>query len=356
MKLKKITLLLLLCFAFFLPFNTFAQDGNEKTKSSLEDMLDLEIPEITDNPSLIINFSDPSKEKSGVELSLDEKEFIKIESPFTLPALSIGDHSLTFRFLDQYDVSQTLTKNLIITPRPPVLNTPIINNDGINFTGRALAGSEITLILNSNNKMIVKQAEVDQDGLWTLTLTEEIPQGLYTFSAFTKKYGYSSELAEPLILDVSERKIDDSNTEATNPIHFAFKDFTREDFNQLTTNHIDLLVLSIALFLIGLLLGILLFSVSKKKEENRVVKEVEKKFVKPTSENEKSLTLLEKLKDKTVNIENPSVLKEEKKTDESVKEKKVISKVDFLENFKSHDPDNEKGKESEDSKEEKKSK
>ena len=178
MKLKKISQLLLLCFVFFLPFASFAQDNKEETRSSLEEMLDLDIPNITDNPSLLINFTDPSKEKGGVELSLDEKEYNKIQSPFTLPALSIGSHSLTFRFLDQYDVSQTLTKILIITPRPPALNTPNINSEGIIFTGRALAGSEITLILNSNNKMVVKQTEVDQDGVWTLTIAEDIPQGL----------------------------------------------------------------------------------------------------------------------------------------------------------------------------------
>jgi len=33
-------------------------------------------------------------------------------------------------------------------------------------------------------------------------------QGLYTFSAFTKNMDILSELAEPLILDVSERKIE----------------------------------------------------------------------------------------------------------------------------------------------------
>lgn len=356
MKLKKISQLLLLCFVFFLPFASFAQDNKEETRSSLEEMLDIDIPYITDNPSLLINFTDPSKEKGGVELSLDEKEYNKIQSPFTLPALSIGSHSLTFRFLDQYDVSQTLTKILIITPRPPALNTPNINSEGIIFTGRALAGSEITLILNSNNKMVVKQTEVDQDGVWTLTIAEDIPQGLYTFSAFAKKYGYSSELAEPLTLDVSERKIDNGGIGKNTPIYFTFKDFTKDDLRNLTSDHIDLLVLSIGLFLIGLLVGFLLLSFSKKKEENRVVNEVEKKFVKPTSKDEKNLTLLEKLKDKTVNIENPPVVKDEVRTNELPKEKKIISKVDFLKSFKSHDPDDEKGKETEDEKEEKKSK
>ncbi len=66
MKLKKISQLLLLCFVFFLPFASFAQDNKEETRSSLEEMLDLDIPNITDNPSLLINFTDPSKEKGGV--------------------------------------------------------------------------------------------------------------------------------------------------------------------------------------------------------------------------------------------------------------------------------------------------
>lgn len=351
MKIKQILIAIFVLFLFFSPSFSFAQEI--KAKNPLEELLTLDIPSITDNPSFIINFTDPSKEKVGIELSIDEKDFIKISTPYTLPALSIGEHSLHFRFVDQYDVSQTLTKNLIVTPRAPVLNTPNITNEKISFSGRALAGSEVSLILNSSNKMIVKKAPVDNDGMWTVSIEEEIPSGVYTFTALTRKYGFSSELAEPLTLDVTSKNSSDIS-EVTKPsIYFAFKDFTQNDLRELTKKHVDLLVLIVGVFLIGMLIGTLLISLSKKNNEEKVVKEVAKNFEKPVSKDDRPLTLLEKLKDKTVNIDNPIIEKEVLVTTPSEEiliegkkdEEGVLSKVDFLKNFKSHDPDNEKGKE-----------
>lgn len=350
MKIKPILISIFVISLFFFPFLSFAQDI--KAKNPLEELLTLDIPNITDNPSFIINFTDPSKEKVGVEISIDEKDFVKISTPYTLPALSIGEHSLHFRFVDQYDVSQTLKKDLIVTPRPPVLNTPNMMNEEITFSGRALAASEVSLILNSSNKMVVKKATVDNDGMWTISIAEEIPDGIYTFTALTRKYGFSSELAEPLTLDVTSKNPSDISQVTKTPIYFTFKDFTENDLKELTKKHIDLLILTVGIFLIGMLIGILFMSFSKKKSEEKVVKEVAKNFEKPISLDDRPLTLLEKLKDKTVNIDNPIVEKEVlEKTplaEAVVEEKGVLSKVDFLKNFKSHDPDNEKGKEKKD--------
>jgi len=233
------------------------------------------------------------------------------------------------------------------------LNTPNITKEEITFSGRALAGSEVSLILNSSNKMIVKKATVDNDGMWTIAISEEIPDGIYTFSALTRKYGFSSELAEPLTLDVTSKNSLDISQVTKNPIYFTFKDFTENDLRELTKKHIDLLVLTVGIFLIGMLIGTLFMSLSKKKSEEKVVKEVAKNFEKPISQDNRPLTLLEKLKDKTVNIDNPIEEKEvsektplaEAVVEEQIEEKGVLSKVDFLKNFKSHDPDNEKGKE-----------
>jgi hypothetical protein len=65
------------------------------------------------------------------------------------------------------------------------------------------------------------------------------------------------------------------------------------------------------------------------------------------------MTLLEKLKEKTVNIDNPILeekSKEEIPTEEKAEEQKekIVTKVDFLKGFKEHDPDDDKGKEKKD--------
>jgi hypothetical protein len=121
----------------------------------------------------------------------------------------------------------------------------------------------------------------------------------------------------------------------------------------LTNTNIDLLVLSVGLLLIGLLLGILLSSFFKKKKEEKEVREVAKTLDKLVDEKEKPMTLLEKLKEKTVNIDNPILeekSKEEIPTEEKAEEQKekIVTKVDFLKGFKEHDPDDDKGKEKKD--------
>ena len=94
-----------------------------------------------------------------------------------------------------------------------------------------------------------------------------------------------------------------------------------------------------------------------KKKDKKEIQEVAKTLDKPKYEKDKSMTLLEKLKEKTVNIDNP--ISEDKSKDETVKEEpkeekpeepkeKIVTKVDFLKGFKEHDPDDDKGKEKKD--------
>lgn len=379
---KFLLLVVTIAIAFAIPTRILAEDtkvsdiigtNNAETKSEVKkdetagsssiDSLLLELPSMTDNPSLIITFTDPSENKEGVQIDIDKKGFQTITSPFSFPALSIGSHFLRFKFVDKYGATQLIEKEIVVIPRPPILNTPINGVDKITLSGTALAGSELTLVLNSNQKMIIKNTPVDDDGAWSIEISENIPTGIYTFSAFTRKYGYSSNLAEPLTLDFSNSNskiVDDTRQN----IHFAFSDITSSNLKSIVTNNIDLVILLVALFLIGLFLGILIISVAKRRKEEKEIEEVSNTIEKPLSEKGKSMTLLEKLKDKTVNIENPvkeepevkEVATTEPASQEVEKEKpeKIVTKVDFLKNFKSHDPDDEKGKEKEVSKEEKK--
>lgn len=370
---KKITLLVVtILTVFLLPFVVFAEDTkvsdvigetnpsttkeiDEKEKGSLIEALSLQLPSITDNPSLIITFDDPSENKEGVQIDIDKKGFQAISSPFSFPALSIGSHFLRFKFVDKYGATQLIEKEFVVIPRPPILNTPVSSAEKITLSGSALAGSDLTLVLNSNQKMIIKNTSVDNDGVWSIEISENIPTGIYTFSAFTRKYGYSSNLAEPLTLDFSgdNSKIIDNTTQN---IHFAFKDIRFNNLGSIITSNIDLVVLLTSLFLIGLIIGIAIISTTKKKKEEKEIKKVSTIIENQNNGGEKQMTLLEKLKEKTVNIENPietpsteeSTSSEPDSKEDSRKEpEKIVTKIDFLKNFKSHDPDDDKGQEKE---------
>ena len=120
-----------------------------------------------------------------------------------------------------------------------------------------------------------------------------------------------------------------------------------DNIQTLTNTNIDLLVLSVGLLLIGLLLGISLSSLSKKKKEEKEVKEVAKTLDKPIDE-KKPMTLLEKLKEKTVNIDNP-ILEEKSKRKYQQKRKlknkrKRLLQSRFSKGLKEHDPDDDKVK------------
>lgn len=350
-----ITLFVVL-FASFASSQSFAEETVEKKSvnkvesSSGLKQLDMTIPDITDNPSFILTFKDPSEKKEGVHLKINGKDSEVITSPYTLPALSIGKHVLAFKFVDEYGLTQTFEEEIIIIPRAPILNTPIKNVDDITISGSALAGSEVVLIISSNQKMFTRIAEVDKDGLWSVQIVEEMPEDVYSFSAFTRKYGYASNLAEALTLDLTGVKpvVSENSKEK---IHFAFKDITKNNINEVFSGNVDLLVLVGSLFLIGLLLGFLFSSLIKKRKENKVINEVSKTLEKPVVGEEKPLTLLEKLKDKTVNIENPVEEEKEpkekpvKKNEKENKGEKIVTKIDFLKNYQEHDPDDDRGKE-----------
>ena len=239
MKLSKKTASILLLLPFiFQPFLAFAQDAEptetvaeteKKTTTPFEE-LELELPTITDNPSLIITFVDPSSEKDGVHLEIDKKGFVNIKSPYTFPALSIGNHFLKFKFVDKYGAMQIVEKEIIIIPRAPILNTPLIETTKITFSGSALAGSEVILLLSADSKMITKNGEVDEDGKWQIEVTDTIPSGTYSFTAFVRKYGYGSNFAQAMTLDITNGHTKVHEEEQGEKIHFSFPSARNEVF------------------------------------------------------------------------------------------------------------------------------
>lgn len=386
MKLLKNSIIVLLLFSFFFsPFFAFAQDGKEpteeqKTPTPLE-ALALELPTVTDNPSLIITFSDPSTNKEGVHLEIDKKGFVSVKSPYTLPALSIGNHLLKFKFVDKYGATQTLDKELIVIPRAPILNTPAIETSKITFAGSGLSGAEVIFLLSSDQKMITKTAEIDEDGKWRIEITDTIPTGMYSFTAYVRKYGYASNLAEPMTLEVGNGQKQIGVEEKKEKIHFSFQDIDSTNIQEVFSSNNDLIIILGCSLVLGILLGLLFSTLSYKNKENKELKIASKTLEKPIKPEEKPMTLRDKLINKGVGVENntaenipeslaepmtkeveeeivveeveeapePVVINEIKGVSESKpkeeSDERIITKIDFLKNFKHADPDDDKGKE-----------
>jgi hypothetical protein len=314
----------------------------EREQDFLQQLL-LDIPQTTDNPSHIITFVDPSEDNSGVELAIDEGEFEQITSPYTLPALSIGQHELTFRFVDKYGSTQTLKKELIVIPRPPIMNSPLFEEGVLKLSGTGLSDSDLVLILSSGKNISVEETTVDTQGNWEILVNEEeLNEGVYTFSAFTRRNGYASNLSESLTFEVGE-STSSTNFNNDKEIYFSFKDLSWANLKTVLSQNIDLGLLVGGAFILGFVISLLITSLVKGSMDSKTIKSFEKKMMQNRG-NKKELTLKEKLSQK---IENEEETKKEKKPKKEKKSKtdKILTKVDFLEDYKKFDPDNKEGEE-----------
>lgn len=317
---------------------TVVENGEDKREADFLNQLLLDIPVLTDNPSHIITFVDPSENKSGVSIEIDGKSFQEIKSPYSLPALSIGNHELRFKFVDKYGSTQIIEKEIIIIPRPPIISSPNFTDDSLlQISGTGLSNSEIVLIISSRKNIVIKEATIDGEGKWSISISkEDLDESVYTFTAYTRRYGYASNLAEPITFKIGDSdsiSLDNINGDS---IHFAFKDIPFDNVSKFISENVDLMILIVSTFTIGFLLSFFLFNISKDKSYEKSIKTLENKISKKP---EKELTLKEKL---TKTEEKPL---EKKKEEKVKKEDRVVTKIDFLKDFKMFDPDDEKGKE-----------
>lgn len=327
---------------------TTVQELNQKEQertNAITNLLQLNIPKQTDNPSFVLNFIDPSEEKKGVQLEIDKGGYKSISSPYTLPALSIGDHTLKFKFVDKDGATQTLSKEIIILPRPPIINTPEIVENKLVISGSALANSEVIVALSSNSKMTTLATESNSDGRWSITIEENIPTDIYTFTAYTRKYGFASNLASAGTANVKKSTVTEiKKEEIRREITFSFRDVDINNIDGIITSNPDLLLLLSGGFILGLLLTVSIYTIKRNSSESREIKKVENIMFSKEKSEENGRTLFEKLMDK----EKREDVVEEVNRDEPEYEKKqdrFVAKVDFLKDFKGFDPDNEKGEE-----------
>lgn len=354
----------------------------EERENDFLSQLALEIPTLTDNPSQTITFTDPSPDGSGVEIRIDNGEFQQISSPYNLPALSIGQHQIEFRFVDRFDSTQTLERSIIIIPRPPIISSPIFEEDFLEIGGTGLADSELILILSSERNILVEETRIDREGEWEIQIaTEDLSEGIFTFTAYTRRNGYASNLADSITFELgeSDRVIVDNGRE----IYFSFNELSLDNIGQIISKNIDLVLLVGASFIVGFFIALIISSMARGGAEKRKLREFEKKIKENNKTEKKEMTLRERLsqsntnnkkeeeeenkqeedlkvdkkskkdkekkkKGKKVKKKTPKKKKEstkEEKKESKNKTEKILQKVDFLKDYKRLDPDDDKGEE-----------
>lgn len=359
------TLIISFFFLFGLNKALFADEREELDQIEAEreedflKQLALDIPKITDNPSHLITFVDPSDNSEGVQLEIDEKGFELIRSPYSLPALRIGIHTLTFKFVDSLGSTQLVEKEIIVIPRPPIINSPSFGEESMIISGTGLADSQLILILSSSKNLDTFETEINKEGTWNIEIDlTALPEGLYTFSAYTRRNGYASNLAESVTFEQGNSQnhtLFQGNKE--NDIYFSFGAITLDNIKQIILSNSDLLLLILITFTLGFLLSWVLNVILRNSSEKKVIEELEEKMNNngKKDKGEKGMTLKEKLSKKGKKVEEEKKVevkkeeKEEKKEKEkkAKKEEKIVTKIDFLKDFKTFDPDDEKGREKE---------
>ena len=358
------TLIVSFFFLFGLNKALFADEREELDQIEAEreedflKQLALDIPKITDNPSHLITFVDPSDTSEGVQLEIDEKGFELIRSPYSLPALRIGIHTLTFKFVDSLGSTQIVEKEIIVIPRPPIINSPSFGEESMIISGTGLADSQLILILSSSKNLDTFETEINKEGTWNIEIDlTALPEGLYTFSAYTRRNGYASDLAESVTFEQGNSQnhtLFQGNKE--NDIYFSFGAITLDNIKQIILSNSDLLLLILITFTLGFLLSWVLNVILRNSSEKKVIEELEEKMNNngKKDKGEKGMTLKEKLSKKGKKVEEEKkdkeveVKKEEKEKEKKAKkEEKIVTKIDFLKDFKTFDPDDEKGREKE---------
>lgn len=330
-------------------------DNGTAVEEVLEEYGDikLKMPEQTDNPSYVITFIDPSEEEAGIQLEIDGDRFVDVESPYTLPALGIGDHILKFKYTDSEGAVQTIERQLIVLPRPPILNSPVIDNTSVTLSGTGLANAELLLAVSTGAKTYQYNIDIPDNGTWSYVFDEGISDEIFSVQALTRKYGYASDFSEVLTFEVGD--VEDIVAQEENPISFSFKQLDAELLKTLTTSNTDLLIFSISLLVLGTVIGFLLDTLVKSRKEKKALGNFREKI---TDEKKTEVTLRELFengngkKDKKEDKENGEEEKKEEEEKDEEKEKEVkpkedniVSKNEFLEVYKDFDPDNKEGKE-----------
>ncbi len=180
------------------------QELEEERIAELKEQLGLEIPDEIDDPNYTLTFTEPTEE--GVEIRVDDGEFSKKKSPYSLPSLSIGKHTLDFRFQDNDEITQNLSMTIIVIPRPPVFNdsqtAEFGKDEEVKFEGTALPNSKLVCLIDTSE--VTSIVDVDEEGNWLLAPESALEKGNHGIVCFIRKDGYASNLSDPFEFSLTE--------------------------------------------------------------------------------------------------------------------------------------------------------
>jgi hypothetical protein len=179
---------------------------------------------------------------------------------------------------------------------------------------------------------------------------------LFNVSAYTRKYGFASNLSEIITFNTDLSLTKSSNNNKTEEIVFSISSLS--DPIGILKKNTDFAIYTVIVFVIGFLFSLGIFNLVRKNKEDNNIKSF-KNTLKTETTTEKPLTLRERLSQESNNSSKKEEKKEtpkkedikeeksvKKEKEERVKEEKVVSKEDFMKDFKKFDPDKDNGKES----------
>jgi len=217
--------------------STAVADAEVERVKKLTKELSLNLPDQTEDPNYPVTFVDPSKQ--GVEITVDEKPATKAVSPYLLPNLAIGEHTLRFRFKGKDGIFYVLTKSILITPKAPqfdaTLKTEVIKPNSVTLKGTALPLSTILLVVNSHD---THKFTANADGKWEFILPNP-ETGTNNIMAFAIKEGIVSSPSKTFTVQFKLSGTEATTTQGTVKKENSMLTTAKQLLSNINTNRIE---------------------------------------------------------------------------------------------------------------------
>jgi len=168
--------------------------------------------------------------------------------------------------------------------------------------------------------------------------------------AYTRKYGYASELSDSITFEVGE-DLNKVMPEDNSNIFFSFSSLNKDNIVNAFTSNKDLVILLFSFLALGMVLAVIIQSTiyNKRKDKNDIQVE---KIIRGEKKEGSEKTLKElfeskipEKKDLNTPISEPIPVDIPEPISKNETNENIMTKEDFLQKYKSVDPDNESGKE-----------
>lgn len=351
---KKLLIAILLALIAISPltytYQTHAQESSvtERNQRQLMDLLKLVLPNQTDNPNYLIKFENPADDETPVRLTIDGQNEQEISSPFTLPSLATGSHSLLFKFKDGDGTNRELERTLVVIPRAPTISPAkeITQEGKLKVSGTAVGAADVLLFLATPLEAIQGVATSEVDGDWTYEFEGTFNPGVYTLTAQTQKSGLKSDFANPITFTLSNESDDASksiqNQEDIIATNFVLKEMQDpEKAVKIFRDNPDLVLFTSVAAVLGAILAVLFVSFTRGIKDRSKAKSLSNAFsskrpIQPTESEDKvgriettqtaPISLREKFENAGINFNRTGQSTEKSKpAADKIKQEKIIN-------------------------------